>query len=369
MPPLRCFPVTNPLSRRGLAIAAAMLLPLAGLPAPALSQTHAGDPLPSWRDGPARRAVLSWVQRVTQAGSPDFVPPAERIATFDNDGTLWPENPLPFQLRYILDTLRARVEREPALARDPQVQVALRGDPASLMAPGSHLLARVLELTATGMTVEEYAASVRQWLATARHPRYGRPYDQLTYQPMRELLCHLRAHGFRTWIVSGGGSDFIRVWSEAAYGIPPEQVVGSSTDTRFELRQGRPVLVKTLERRFLNDKAGKPVSIHAAIGRRPLAAFGNSDGDLEMLLFTTVANPRPAFGMLVHHTDSRREYAYDTRPRSSGRLVEALAQAPSHGWVVVDMARDWSTLFPAVDARLCSTSVTEEIAPIRAIQR
>ena len=358
---LRLMSFLRLLPRRAQPLAVAGLMLLAALPAPALARIPAppADPLPSWRDGPTRRALLAWVERVTRVGSPDYVPAAERIATFDNDGTLWPENPLPFQLQYSLDTLRARVRREPTLAQDPLVQAALRGDPAEFMASGTRVLARLLELTATGMTVEEYSASVRDWLATARHPRYGRPYDQLTYQPMRELLCHLRANGFRTWIVSGGGSDFMRVWSEAAYGIPPEQVVGSRADTRFELRQGRPVLVKTLERPFLNDKAGKPVGIQAAIGRRPIAAFGNSDGDLQMLQFTTIANPRPALGLLVHHTDGRREYAYDARPRSSGRLVEALAQAPARGWLVVDMARDWSALFPAAGASTCSTSVTQ----------
>jgi hypothetical protein len=187
---------------------------------------------------------------------------------------------------------------------------------------------------------------VQRWLTTARHPRYGRPYDQLAYQPMLELLRHLRTNGFRTFIVSGGGADFLRVWSERVYGIPPEQVVGSTALTRFELRQGKPVLVKTTDHLFVNDKAGKPVGIHAFIGRRPIAAFGNSDGDLQMLQYATMANPRPAFGLLVHHTDARREDAYDAHPTSSGRLVEALRQAPERGWVVVDMARDWTVVFP-----------------------
>ena len=204
----------------------------------------------------------------------------------------------------------------------------------------------MLALTHSGMTTEEFRASVQRWLATARHPRYGRPYDQLAYQPMLELLRHLRANGFRTFIVSGGGADFLRVWSERDYGIPPEQVVGSTALTRFELRQGKPVLVKTTDHLFVDDKAGKPVGIHAFIGRRPIAAFGNSDGDLQMLQFATLANSRLAFGLLVHHTDARREYAYDAHPTSSGKLVEALRQAPERGWVVVDMAKDWAVLFP-----------------------
>ncbi|MCP9800186.1 HAD family phosphatase [Synechococcus sp. RedBA-s] len=320
----------------GLLVAATPTLPVGAL-----------DALPSWREGPAKRAILSYVERVSRPGSPDYVPAAERIATFDNDGTLWPENPLPFQMFYALDTLRERVKQEPALREDPMVQAALGGDLARLLeGPRHEGLLRVLALTHAGMTTEEFRTSVQRWLATARHPRYGRPYDQLAYQPMLELLRHLRAKGFSTFIVSGGGADFMRVWSERVYGIPPEQVVGSTALTRFELRQGQPVLVKSSDHLFVDDKAGKPVGIHAFIGRRPIAAFGNSDGDLQMLQFTTMANPRPSFGLLVHHTDPRREYAYDAHPTSSGKLVEALRQAPERGWVVVDMAKDWAVLFP-----------------------
>lgn len=330
--------------------AAALTLLLTAAPSFAATPAvpvRALDALPSWREGPAKRAILTYVERVSRPGSADYVPAAERIATFDNDGTLWPENPLPFQMLYALDTLRERVKQEPTLRDDPMVQAALGGDLARLLEGARHEgLLRVLALTHAGMTTEEFRASVQRWLATARHPRYGRPYDQLAYQPMLELLRHLRANGFRTFIVSGGGADFLRVWSERVYGIPPEQVVGSTALTRFELRDGEPVLGKTTNHLFVDDKAGKPVGIHAFIGRRPIAAFGNSDGDLQMLQFTTMANSRPSFGLLVHHTDARREYAYDAHPTSSGKLVEALQQAPKRGWVVVDMAKDWAVLFP-----------------------
>jgi phosphoglycolate phosphatase-like HAD superfamily hydrolase len=337
------------LSPAGALKAASLALLLAATPALAampVRSAPAPDVLPSWKEGPSKRAILAFVERVSRPGSADYVPPAERIATFDNDGTLWPETPLPFQLLYALDTLRERVKQEPALRADPMVQAALGGDLARLLeGPRHEGLLRVLALTHAGMTTEEFRASVQRWLATARHPRYGRPYDRLAYQPMLELLRHLRANGFRTFIVSGGGADFLRVWSERVYGIPPEQVVGSTALTRFELREGKPVLVKTTDHLFVNDKAGKPVGIHAFIGRRPIAAFGNSDGDLQMLQYTTMANPRPALGLLVHHTDARREVAYDAHPPSTGRLVEALRQAPKRGWVVVDMAKDWTVLF------------------------
>ena len=289
---------------------------------------QAAEPLPSWREGPVRQALLSWLQRVTDPASPDWVPEADRIAVFDNDGTLWPEHPLPFQLAFALDQL-------PAPERRRVLQAGRDRDN----------LQQLLARTHAGMTTTDFNAAVQRWLATARHPRYDRPYDQLAYRPMLELLDLLRRHGFSTWIVSGGGADFLRVWSERVYGIPPQQVVGTTTVTRFELRDGRPVLVKTLEQLRVNDGAGKPAGIHAFIGRRPLAAFGNSDGDLAMLQYTTMNAGRPALGLLVHHTDGTREYAYDAHSTSSGRLHEALRQAPAQGWLVVDMARDWTVLW------------------------
>jgi 2'-5' RNA ligase/phosphoglycolate phosphatase-like HAD superfamily hydrolase len=304
------------------------------------------DPLPSWNDGPAKQGILAFIARVTQEGSPDFLRPAERIAVFDNDGTLWPENPMPFQAAFAFDELNRHIVTEPRLASDPMVQAALACDLSKLL-EGEHFdgLMRVLALTHAGMTIDEFRDAVEAWLASARHPRYGRPYDELTYQPMQELLRYLRANGFKNFIVSGGGADFMRVWVERVYGIPPEQVVGSTARTTFELRDSGPVLTKTLDYLFVNDKAGKPVGIHQFIGRRPAACFGNSDGDHAMLQYTTINNPRPSFGLIVHHTDSEREYAYDAETKSTGRLVEALKEAPGRGWLVVDMKRDWKTIF------------------------
>jgi phosphoserine phosphatase len=304
------------------------------------------DPLPSWNDGPAKRAIVAFVHRVSDPNSPDHVPAAERVAVFDNDGTLWPEEPLPFQAAFVVDRLRERAAAEPALARDPMVRALFAGDVATLMQGDHHDgLLHVVGLTHAGMTVEEFRRAVEEWLAAAKHPRFGRPYDQLTYQPMQEVLALLRAHGFKTWIVSGGGADFMRVWAERVYGIPPEQVVGSTARARFEMRADGPVLVKTLEHLFVDDKAGKPVGIQQFIGRRPIACFGNSDGDLAMLQYTTIGNPRPSLGVIVHHTDADREYAYDAHPRGTGRLVDALTEAPSRGWTVVDIRQDWARVF------------------------
>jgi phosphoserine phosphatase len=305
----------------------------------------ADDPLPSWQNGNAKSAIIDFVGAVTAKGS-RYVPPAERIAVFDNDGTLWPENPMPFQLAYAFDEIKRRAPNEPELAADPMVQALLAGDVATLMAGKHHDgLMRILALTHAGMTTEAFNASVSTWLANAKHPKFGRRYDQLTYQPMQELLAYLRANGFKTFIVSGGGADFMRVWSERVYGIPPEQVVGSTARTTFEMRDGKPVLVKTLDHLFVDDKDGKPVAIQQFIGRRPIAVFGNSDGDKAMLEYVTIANPRPSLGVIIRHTDAAREYQYDVNPKSSGTLVEALKDAPLRNWTVVDMAKDWKTVF------------------------
>ena len=304
------------------------------------------DPLPSWNDGPAKRSVIQFVTKVTRSGSSDFVPVEERVAVFDNDGTLWPENPVPFQLAFALDEIRRRAPNEPRLAADSMVKAALTGDFAKLLAGPHHDgLMRIMALTHAGMTTEEFGSRVNAWLATAKHPRFAKSYDRLTYQPMQEVLRYFRANGFKTFIVSGGGADFMRVWSEKVYGIPPEQVVGSTARTTFELRDSGPVLVKTLDHAFVDDAAGKPVGIWQFIGRRPIAVFGNSDGDHAMLQYGTINNPRPSFGLIVHHTDAAREYAYDANPRSSGKLVEALKEAPRRGWTVVDMKTDWKRLF------------------------
>ncbi len=304
------------------------------------------DPLPSWNQVAAKTSILSFVDRVTREGGPDFVPPPERIAVFDNDGTLWSEAPIPFQVAFVLDEIRRRSPSEPDLAGDSMVQAGLRGDTAALLAGTHHDgLMHLMALTHAGMTNDEFSTRVRAWLDTARHPRFGRRYDELTYQPMHELLAYLRANGFKTFIVSGGGADFMRVWTERVYGIPPEQVVGSSARTRFEMRDGTPTLVKTLDYLFVDDREGKPVGIHQFIGRRPIMAVGNSDGDQAMLEYTTMGNPRPSFGLLVHHTDADREYAYDANPPGSGKLTTALEVAGTRGWVVVDMRSDWNVVY------------------------
>lgn len=312
----------------------------------ALPAAYADDPLASWREGPVKAAVLDYVRRTTEADSADFTPPAERLAVFDNDGTLWPENPLPFQLAFALDELARLAPDHPEWQDDPLVQAALARDVATLHAAGVQGLLKLIGLTHAGMTTDEFNQRVEQWLAVARHPRYQKPYDQCVYQPMLELLSFLRQHEFKTCIVSGGGADFMRVWTERTYGIPPENVVGSTARTQFELRDGQPVLIKTVDHLFVDDKAGKPVGIHHFLARRPIAAFGNSDGDLQMLQYATIAHPRAAFGLIVHHTDAQREYAYDAHPQSTGKLVDALREAPQRGWVVVDMQRDWLRVFP-----------------------
>ena len=304
------------------------------------------DPLPSSNDGPAKRRILAFVAKATTEGSPGFLPFAERIAVHDNDGTLWPENPMPFQAAFAIDELNRRVLAEPALASDPMVQAALTGEIAKLL-EGEHFdgLMRVLALTHAGMTIDEFRDAVEAWITSARHPRYRRRYDELVYQPMKELLQHLQANGFKNFIISGGGADFMRVWVERVYGIPPEQVVGSTARTTFELRDSGPVLTKTLDHLFVNDREGKPVGIHQFIGRRPTMCCGNSDGDRAMLQYTTINNPRPSFGLIVRHTDSDREYAYDAETKSTGKLVEALEEAPMRGWLVVDMKQDWNAVF------------------------
>lgn len=310
------------------------------------SKDRAADPMSAWNDVAAKDSITEFVKKVTTEGTPGFVAPEDRIAVFDNDGTLWAEAPLPFQAAFVIDELKRRAPQEPALAADPMVQAALDGDVAALLAGDRHEgLLRVLALTHTGMTTDEFNQRVTDWMATARHPRFDRPYDQLTYQPQQQLLNYLRDNGFRTYIVSGGGADFMRVFSQRVYGIPPEQVVGSTGTTRYELRDGRPVLVKTLDYVFVDDKTGKPSGIHEFIGRRPILAVGNSDGDQAMLEYTTIDNPRPSLGVLIHHTDPDREYAYDANPPSSGKLVTALQAAEPNGWTVVDMKNDWKSVF------------------------
>ncbi len=320
-----------------IAITLAAALVLASLAA-------AADPLHSWNEGQAKRAIVDFVQRVTTAGSADFVPVPERIAVFDNDGTLWAEKPMYAQLAFALDRVKALAATHPDWKHKQPFKAALDGDLKTIAAGGEHALLELILATHAGMTTDAFARVVQDWLATAKHPRFNRPYTELVYQPMLELLTFLRKFGFKTYIVSGGGIEFMRPWTEKIYGIPPEQVVGSSIKTRFELSDGGPVLVRLPEINFIDDKAGKPVGIHMHVGRRPIAAFGNSDGDLQMIQWTT-AGSGARFGLIVHHTDAEREYAYD-RQSSVGRLDKALEMAQKQGWTIVDMKRDWNRIFP-----------------------
>ncbi|MEM8680458.1 MAG: META domain-containing protein [Planctomycetota bacterium] len=304
------------------------------------------EPLASWRDGEAKQAIIDFVGRVTDERSEDFVPVSERIAVFDNDGTLWCENPVPHQAAFAFAEVQRLLPTEPAWKDDPAVQALIRGDQQALMDDHHRGLLQILALTHAGITVDEFQRRVDRWLSTARHPRFALPYTDTTYQPMLEVLDYLREHGFETWIVSGGGQDFMRVFAEQTYGIPPQQVIGSHGQLEYQLKAGKPTLHKTLDTLFVDDREGKPVAIQQFIGRRPIACFGNSDGDQAMLEYTTIDNPRPSLGMIVHHTDGDREYAYDAQPESTGKLVTALEAAPQRGWVVADIKKDWKQVFP-----------------------
>jgi hypothetical protein len=307
----------------------------------ASSQT---DPLPSWNDTAAKQAIVEFVDRITKVGGPDFVTPAERIATFDNDGTLWVEQPMYVQMAFALDRIKALAPLHPDWKNKQPFKAVLEGDMRGLAKSGEHGLMELIAESHAGMTTAEFEKIVTDWLATARDVRFKRPYTELVYQPMLELLAYLRANDFKTYIVSGGGVEFMRPWTKRVYGIPPEQVVGSSIKTKFVMRDGRPTLFRLPEVNFIDDKTGKPVGINEHIGRRPIAAFGNSDGDLEMLQWSTMADG-VRFGMIVHHTDAEREYAYD-RKSQFGRLDVALDLAALNKWTVVDMKRDWKVIFP-----------------------
>jgi len=302
----------------------------------------ADEPLPSWNPGPTRDAIVDFVARVTAPGD-DFVPPTERIAVFDNDGTLWAEQPVYVQALFVFDRVKQTAADHPDWTTTEPFASVLRGDTAGALGQGEHGLLQMLMATHAGMTTGEFTWTVTSWLRDARHPRTGRPYTEMVYQPMLELLDYLRENGFKTFIVTGGGVEFVRVFSEPVYGIPPEQVVGSSIKTRYEIRDGNPVLARIPEIDFVNDKAGKPVGIQTHIGQRPIAAFGNSDGDFEMLEWTA-GGAGPRLCMLVHHTDAGREWAYD-RDSAVGRLRRGLDEAPDRGWVLIDMARDWKIVF------------------------
>jgi hypothetical protein len=330
------------LSRRAMLSAFVALSGL--LPVSALAQTAMTDPLPSWNDTATKKAIVTFVERVTKQGSPDLVPPAERIATFDNDGTLWAEQPIYFQLAFALDRVKELAPMHPEWKDREPFALLLRGDLKGALAGGEAAIFEIVTVTHSGMTTDEFEKIVRDWITTAKHPVTGRLYSEMVYQPMLELLAYLRGNGFKTFIVSGGGIDFMRAFAERVYGVPPEQVVGSSGKLNFELRDGRPILMKLPELNFNDDKAGKPIGIQMHIGRQPIAAFGNSDGDLQMLEWAK-GGGGVRFALIVHHTDAEREWAYD-RNSSIGRLDKALDVAKAEGWTVVDMKSDWKTIFP-----------------------
>jgi hypothetical protein len=304
----------------------------------------AADALPSWNDTPTKASITSFVAKVTTEGSPDFVKPAERIAVFDNDGTLWCEQPIYFQFAFAIDRVKAMAPDHPEWKDKEPFKSVLAGDMKAVMASGEKGLLEIMMATHAGMTTEAFSTIVADWMRTARHPKYDRPYNRCVYQPMLELLAYLRASGFKTFIVSGGGVEFMRPWTGQTYGIPPEQVVGSSGAVKFETIGGKPVLMKEPMVEFVDDGPGKPVGINRFIGRRPVMAFGNSDGDLQMLQYTT-AGDGPRFALIVHHTDAEREVAYD-RTSHIGKLDKALDEAKAKGWTVVDMKADWQTIFP-----------------------
>lgn len=319
---------------RALAVAIALVLPCAGL----------ADPLPSWTDGAAKRAIVAFVDRATKPGTPDFVAPSARIAVFDNDGTLWSEQPLYFQLAFAIDRIKAMAPQHPEWSDTEPYQSVLANDLKGILAGGEKAIVELVMATHAGMTTDEFAATVADWARTAVHPRWKRPYTECIYQPMLEVLAYLRSNGFKNYIVSGGGVAFMRVFAREVYGIPPEQVIGSTIEIEYEVRDGTPALVRQPALRFIDDKAGKPVAIHARIGRRPIAAFGNSDGDFQMLEWTT-SGKGARFGLIVHHDDAEREWAYD-RESHIGKLDRGLDEAPRRGWTVVSMKHDWKSIYP-----------------------
>ena len=305
------------------------------------------DPLPSWNDGPTKKSIVDFVTKVTEPESGDYVSPQDRIATFDNDGTLWIEQPMYVQLAFALDRVKQLAPEHPEWKDTQPFKAALEGDMKTLAASGEKGILELVMATHAGMSPAEFQTIVGDWLATAKDERFERGYTHLVYQPMLELLAYLRDNGFTTYIVSGGGIEFVRNFSEPVYGVPPPQVVGSSIKTKYELVDGKPTLIRLPEVNFIDDKDGKPIGINQHIGQRPLAAFGNSDGDFEMLDWTT-SGEGPRLGLIVHHTDAEREYAYD-RDSTFGRLDKALDAAPDKGWVVVNMKNDWKKIFPPLN--------------------
>jgi len=307
------------------------------------------DPLPSWNDGPAKQGIVKFVQAAADASSPQHVPPAARIAVFDNDGTLWSEQPLYFQFVFMLDQLKAAAPAHPEWQNNAAFKALVAHDQKALSELGHKPILELLAIANSGMTVAAYDKTIRDWLDSARHPRFNRRYTDLVYKPMQELLSYLRANGFKTFIVSGGSIEFMRPWVQKAYGIPPEQVVGTISEVKFEIKDGAPVLMREPKISFVDDGPGKPAGIYRAIGRRPIAAFGNSDGDLQMLQFTATGGGRRLM-LLVHHDDAEREYAYD-RQSHVGRLDKALDAAKDGDWIVVSMKSDWKRIFPFQEAK------------------
>ncbi|WP_442107507.1 HAD family hydrolase [Pseudomonas sp. NUPR-001] len=304
----------------------------------------AADPLPSWYNGASRQAIEQFVSAVTEEGGKDYVAPAERIAVFDNDGTLWSEQPLYFEVLFALDEVKRLAPKHPEWKTQQPFKAVLEGDQKALAASGMDGMLKIVAATHSGMSTEAFIAQTRRWLATAVHPKTGKPYTEMVFQPMLEVLQYLRANGFRTYIVSGGEVAFMRAFAEEVYGIPPEQVIGTTLDARFQDKDGQLSIQRLPKLTHNDDGPGKPVSIDSIIGRRPILAFGNSDGDLQMLQWT-MAGPGKRFAGLVHHTDSKREWAYD-HDSKVGRLDKALIVANKQGWTVVDMAREWQRVYP-----------------------
>ena len=309
-----------------------------------ITTTYAQDQLPSWNDGATKKSITDFIAKVTKEGSADFVPPAERIATFDNDGTLWCEQPLYFQLLFALDRVKALAPQHPEWKTKEPFASLLRGDVKGALAGGEHAMLEIIIVTHAGMTTAEFEKIVADWIETAKHPKFKRPYTECVYQPMIELLAYLRANGFKTFIVSGGGIEFMRPWTEKVYGIPPEQVVGSSIKTKYETRDSKPVLVRLPEMNFIDDKTGKPVGINSHIGRRPIAAFGNSTGDQQMLEWTQ-AGSGVRLMMLVHHDDAAREFAYGAESKIGTFSDALMVEAKKNDWTVISMKDDWKTIF------------------------
>jgi phosphoglycolate phosphatase-like HAD superfamily hydrolase len=307
--------------------------------------TTQADPLPSWNEGASKKSIIDFVTKTTTECNPDFVPVRDRIACFDNDGTLWSEQPMYFQLAFAIDEIKRMAPQHPEWKTKQPLKALLEGDIHAVLVGGEPALMEIMKVTHSGMTTEAFEKSVKDWIRTARHPKTGTEYTSMVYQPMLELLDYLRGSGFKTFIVSGGGVDFMRPWMEQVYGIPPDQIVGSSGKVKYEVMDGKPTLTKMPEVNFIDDKEGKPIGIHQYIGKRPVFTAGNSDGDYAMLQWTT-SSPGPRFGMIVHHTDSIREVAYD-RGSHIGKLEKGLDDAMKNNWVLVSMKDDWKIVFPS----------------------